>query len=147
MYGFDKPPPLPTTGEPLQFVSGPIALANCEASRPGSDSSNFALTIQDSGEWSVEHLEDASEQTGQTLLTKLSGLLDVKMPKPIYSGCHRWRYAKVTKPVIAGNSMTSECGRVAVAGDWVIGPRIEAAFLSGRQAFRQLSEAVHHGVS
>ena len=147
MYGFNKPPPLPATGEPLQFVGGPIALANCEANRPGSDSSNFALTIQASGEWSLKHLEDANEQTGQTLLGKLSGLLDVKMPTPIYMGCHRWLYAKVTKSFLPGNPITSDCGRVAIAGDWVIGPRIEAAFISGRQAFRQLSEAVRHGVS
>jgi len=37
--------------------------------------------------------------------------------------------------------LTSECRRIAIAGDWVIGPRIEAAFLSGLKAFAQLSEA------
>lgn len=147
MHGFREAPPMPATGEPLRFVSGPIALANSEANRPGSDSSNFALIIQASAEWSAEHLEDASEQTAQTLLAKLSDLLDVKMPTPVYVGCHRWRYAKVTKPVLPGNPITSECGRVAIAGDWVHGPRIEAAFLSGRRAFRELSEPVYRGVS
>ena len=62
------------------------------------------------------------------------------MPKPIYEGCHRWRYAKVTKPA-ATDRLTSECRRIAIAGDWVIGPRIEAAFLSGLEAFAQLSDA------
>jgi predicted NAD/FAD-dependent oxidoreductase len=140
MFGFDEAPPLPATPEPLQFDDGAIALANCEANRPGSDSSNFALTIQASGEWSARHLEDAGEKTGRTLLTELSHLLGVKMPKPIHEGCHRWRYAKVTKPA-ATDRLTSECRRIAIAGDWVIGPRIEAAFLSGLKAFAQLSEA------
>ena len=58
MFGFDEAPPLPTTLEPLQFDDGAIAIANCEANRPESDSSNFALTIQASGEWSAQHLED-----------------------------------------------------------------------------------------
>lgn len=140
MFGFDKAPPLPVTPEPLQFHGDVIALANCEANRPGSDCSNFALTIQASGEWSAQHLEDPGEKTRQTLLTELSQLLGVKMPKPTYEGCHRWRYAKVTKPATT-NSLTSECRRIAIAGDWVIGPRIEAAFLSGLEAFAQLNQA------
>jgi predicted NAD/FAD-dependent oxidoreductase len=63
------------------------------------------------------------------------------MPTPIYEGCHRWRYAKVIEPATPTSKLTSECGRIAIAGDWVIGPRIEAAFLSGLKAFEQLSEA------
>jgi predicted NAD/FAD-dependent oxidoreductase len=141
MFGFDEAPPLPMSSEPLQFDEGPIALANYEAHRPGSDRANFALTIQASGEWSAQHLEDASEQTGRTLLAELSSLLGVKMPTPIYEGCHRWRYAKVIEPATPTSKLTSECGRIAIAGDWVIGPRIEAAFLSGLKAFEQLSEA------
>ncbi len=139
MFGFTEPPPLPVTLEPFQFDDGAIALANCEANRPGSDSLNFALTIQASGKWSAQHLEDPHKETGRMLLTKLSHLLGVEMPKPIYEGCHRWRYAKVTKPA-APKRLTSECRRIAIAGDWVTGPRIEAAFLSGLEAFAQLSE-------
>ena len=140
MFGFDEAPPLPTTLEPLQFDIGAIAIANCEANRPESDSSNFALTIQASGEWSALHLEDSKEEIGRKLLIELSHLLGVEMPNPIYQGCHRWRYAKVTKPATTAK-LASECRRIAIAGDWVSGPRIEAAFLSGLEALKQLSEA------
>ena len=71
---------------------------------------------------------------------ELSHLLGVEMPNPIYQGCHRWRYAKVKKPA-ATAKLASECRRIAIAGDWVSGPRIEAAFLSGLEAFKQLNEA------
>jgi predicted NAD/FAD-dependent oxidoreductase len=47
----------------------------------------------------------------------------------------------VIEPATPTSKLTSECGRIAIAGDWVIGPRIEAAFLSGLKAFEQLSEA------
>ena len=74
-------------------------------------------------------------------MAELSSLVGVKMPVPIYEGGHRWRYAKVTKAATPNTKLTSECGRIAIAGDWVIGPRIEAAFQSGLRAFEQLSEA------
>lgn len=141
MLGFDEAPPLPMRSEPLQFDESPIALANYEARRPGSDRTNFALTIQASGEWSAKHLEDAGEKIGRTLLAELSSLLGVKMPTPTYAGCHLWRYAKVTKPATPNAKLTSECEMIAIAGDWVIGPRIEAAFLSGLRAFEYLINA------
>ena len=138
MFGFKEAPPLLTTAEPLQFDNGPIALANFEANRPGSHNKNFALTIQASAEWSTLHLEDSSKQTGRTLFSELTNLLGDQMPPPVYEGCHRWRYAKVTKSA-ATDRLTSDCGRIAIAGDWIIGPRIEAAYLSGLRAFEQLN--------
>ena len=35
---------------------------------------------------------------------------------------YRWRYAKVTKPATT-ERLTSKCRRIAIAGDWVIGPQ------------------------
>ncbi len=138
MFGFEESPPLPTAPEPIQFDDGPIALANCEANRPGSDGTNFGLTIQASAEWSALHLEDASKQIGRTLFNKLSNLLGIQLPPPVYESCHRWRYARVTRPATT-DSLISGCGRIAIAGDWTIGPRIEAAYLSGVRAFTQLN--------
>ncbi len=142
MFGFDEAPPLPRTQEPLQFDDGPIALANYEANRPGSDSTNFALTIQASAKWSSLNLEDTSERAASALLYELSNLLGLQMPPTAHQSCHRWRYAKVIKPADP-DKLISDCGRIAIAGDWIIGPRIEAAYLSGLRAFGQMTKAMH----
>ena len=60
---------------------------------------------------------------------------------PGYSAAHRWRYARVTTPAATDEARISTDRRIALAGDWLTGARIEDAWLSGRQAMSSLLEA------
>ena len=51
---------------------------------------------------------------------------------------HRWLYAKVTTAAPSAAPRLSHDGKLAIAGDWLGGPRVEQAFDSGRQASHHL---------
>ena len=62
------------------------------------------------------------------------------MPEVSYQSAHRWRYAKLAKAADEANPRSSLSGRLHLAGDWLIAPRIESAFISGEAA----ADAVLH---
>jgi predicted NAD/FAD-dependent oxidoreductase len=59
--------------------------------------------------------------------------------KIITSAAHRWLYAKVTTAAPSAAPRHSHDGKLAIAGDWLGGPRVEQAFDSGQQAYRHLN--------
>ena len=53
---------------------------------------------------------------------------------------HKWRYARVSKTPNKWNLRTNRKHKFALAGDWLVGPRIESAWISGRDAANSLLE-------
>ncbi|MFW5681305.1 MAG: FAD-dependent oxidoreductase, partial [Pseudomonadota bacterium] len=54
------------------------------------------------------------------------------LPEPTYATAHRWRYALAAEPV--GEPCLYDRSGLVACGDWCLGGRIEAAFLSGLAA-------------
>lgn len=52
------------------------------------------------------------------------------LPPRAYEAVHRWRYALVEKAV-GETFLLSADGRLGACGDWLIAPRVEAAWASG----------------
>jgi renalase len=53
-------------------------------------------------------------------------------PNPVYQAAHRWRYARVE--VETGPSfLFDRTASIGACGDWLQGPRIESAWLSGHK--------------
>ena len=50
--------------------------------------------------------------------------------RPTFAVAHRWRYARVTDP-IGEPFLRDPEARLTLAGDGLLGPRVEAAWLSG----------------
>lgn len=95
-----------------------------------------AWVLQASAEWSRVHLEDDRDEVERTLLAAFAQHGGVALPAVLATSVHRWRYAKAAMP----ERGPSECGafwnsdlRLGAAGDWFLGPRIEAAWLSGHR--------------
>ena len=83
-------------------------------------------------DWSVEHLESEREPIAEAGAEAFRSIVN-GAPTPISIAAHRWRHALVD--IAAGEPcLESRDGRFVAAGDWCLGPRIEAAWRSGSAA-------------
>lgn len=110
--------------------AGPIGWATCDGAKPGHDGRE-TWVVQGSPEWSRAHLEDEAAEVASRLLAALADATGSALPEPIHLSAHRWRYARSSAG--AGDAALWDPGTgIGACGDWLIGPRVEAAFLSGR---------------
>lgn len=87
--------------------------------------------VQARPEWSQQHIEDDPADVAAVLLENLAAALGCILPEPVTRSAHRWRYA-----MNAGLDLGAlwNAGRgLGVCGDWLLGPRVECAWLSGQQ--------------
>jgi renalase len=88
-----------------------------------------AYVVHAHADWSQAHLEDAPELIAQHLEQALRSYGD-NTPDLIFGAAHRWRYARVEVARGVGHLWDS-AQRIGVCGDWLSGPRVESAWLSG----------------
>jgi len=100
--------------------------------------------VQASAAWSREHLEQDREQVAQALLSHLRQRLD--LPEPVHVAAHRWRYARVERPVGEPCLLTAS-GRLGVCGDGVAGDGVGLALSSGATLAGRLLSHLHHHAS
>ena len=126
--------------EPLRDEAAGIALAVPEMTRSNQKSGAIApaLTIQATGAWSQQHLQNDPQMVIESLCHIWQNLSGKPLGKIITSAAHRWLYAKVTIAAPNDAPRLSHDGKLAIAGDWLGGPRVEQAFDSGRQAYHHL---------
>jgi predicted NAD/FAD-dependent oxidoreductase len=115
-------------------LDGPMAWAARERSKPGRPVVE-AWTLQASPEWTRAHLEDDATSVAATLSTAFRERFDA--PAPVHLAAHRWRYARVETAIGTAFTWDATLG-IGTCGDWRLGPRVEAAWRSGRA----LGEAV-----
>jgi predicted NAD/FAD-dependent oxidoreductase len=126
-----------TFAEPIgleaDFVKseGPIDVAfrnNSKAARPETET----WVVHGTQDWSESVLEDDPQDSATALLAAFSGLAG-PVPKPLWQSGHRWRYAFV-ETSLGVACLSGGNHRIAACGDWCLGARVEAAYLSGRAA-------------
>lgn len=107
---------------------GSIGWAARDSAKPGRGGPE-TWVIQAGPDWSAAHLEDARESVASALLDAFGKEAGLQMLTPTATHVHRWRYAR------SGEGGTSfhwnAARRLGLCGDWCIGPRVEAAWLSG----------------
>jgi photolyase PhrII len=132
MVSFQKPLSL---GFDAAFVHGsPLRWIGRNSSKPGRPGAE-SWVLHASPEWSEKHLELSREEVASRLLEALrqaAGALGggALAAEPEHLSAHRWRYALPTEPLAEPCLFDPEL-RIAAAGDWCGGPRVEGAFLSG----------------
>ncbi len=99
-----------------------------ESSKPGR-SSVERWTVQASAEWSQQHLEDESPRVQAKLLKAFAELTGIRA-EPGFAQTHLWRYAK-TLQAVGKKHLWDPKLQVGVCGDWLLGHRVEDAFVSG----------------
>lgn len=118
--------------------AGPITWAVRNNSKPGRPATE-AWVVQANATWSSDHLEASSAFIVDALKEKLEGAVGAALPDIAYSTAHRWRYALSSGTGLG--SIWNENLRLGVCGDWLLGPRVECAFLSGQALALQLTDA------
>jgi renalase len=118
--------------------AGIIGWAARNSAKPGRRGIE-AWVIQATAEWSVDHLEDSQATVVEALLSSLGTLAKQPLPEPVVAIGHRWRYARAK--AIDHGSLWNETARIGAVGDWLIAPRVESAWLSGRMLAARIGSA------
>ncbi len=126
MLAFAEPVPIT---EDIVRHAGIIGWAARNSAKPGR-SGPEAWVIQATSDWSTTHLEDSVDSVAERLHAALADQADRPLPTPIYRTAHRWRYARAT--ATDRGALWNAGMRLGAAGDWLLAPRIESAWLSGR---------------
>jgi predicted NAD/FAD-dependent oxidoreductase len=138
LMAFD--PPLELEGFDARSVDGgPISWLARNTSKPGR-AGRDAWTVHASPAWSIEHLEETPEVVAPLLLEAFRAVTGVGDVEPCYIEAHRWRYALVTEPVSEAALFDRGSG-LGICGDWCLGGKVEAAFLSGRALVKLVQES------
>lgn len=90
-----------------------------------------AYVVHANATWSKARLEDDPLEVAAALLDGLLNFSDSR-PNLVYTGAHRWRYAKVEVEQGPGFGFDAQ-EAIGVCGDWLSGARVESAWLSGQQ--------------
>ena len=89
-----------------------------------------AWVLQASAAWSQAHINDQPDDVGAFLMEAFEDLIPAGLPRAFYASVHRWREA-TADPSMAVEVIHDAESRVTLCGDWLRGPRIEDAYLSG----------------
>lgn len=99
-----------------------------ETSKPGRTGSE-AWVVHASSAWSRANLDLTPQQAADVLFSAFRVVVP-EAPQPIWLQAHRWRYAFVETPASSPFAWDADL-RLGLCGDWRIGARVEAAWLSG----------------
>lgn len=118
--------------------AGIIGWAARNSAKPGRTGTE-AWVIQATADWSRDHLEDEEPEVVDALLSALAGEAGRTLPEPVVRIGHRWRYARAR--AAHHGSLWNDAARVGAVGDWLLAPRIESAWLSGRMLAERIGWA------
>ena len=122
----------------------PLAWAARNTSKPGRPADGpDCWVLHASHEWSRDHLESDVTEAGTALTASFTAwckLLGEEPRKPLHVAAHRWRYA-LSAETDGPACMAATHAGLAVGGDWMLGGRIESAWLSGCAVAKALVSA------
>ncbi len=115
--------------------AGALAWAARNNEKPGR-SGPESWVVQADPAWSTTHLEADPVDIANRMLAALSSALDMDLPDPFLRAAHRWRFARATG--LGKDSLWNPAIRIGACGDWLLGPRVEYAWLSGVSLARRI---------
>lgn len=134
MAAFDAP--LPIEPDSIREQTADISWAARNSAKPDR-SGPESWVIQASAEYSREYLELDAEDAAQQILARFLAEHAAARVMPAYITAHRWRYA-MPRPNTAPRILWDDRQKIGAAGDWLVRPEVEGAWLSGKA----LAEAV-----
>jgi photolyase PhrII len=126
MLELEHPLPLPFDG--LFCNVGPLRWVASNGSKWGRLGQTCVAIA--SPDWSRRRLDDEADAIAAALTDAVVDVCGGEMPRILWSGVQRWRYAQPDPPLELGCLWDGALG-VGACGDWCLGARIESAWLSG----------------
>ncbi|MDP1570161.1 MAG: FAD-dependent oxidoreductase [Vicinamibacterales bacterium] len=130
LVAFDAP--VPVRFDAAFVLHSPLGWVAHDGMKPKRGRAD-TWVLHASASWSTAHRDDPADAVGPFLLNAFADLVPGTLPLPIHLSVHRWRYAAAELPAVTGPLVDRTLG-LAVCGDWCLGNRIEAAYLSGARA-------------
>ena len=115
-------------------VVGWAARNNAKPGRTGPES----WVIQATPAWSRDRIDADPDEVVCALLAALASELDAQLPTRIGTASHLWRFARSAQ---GGSGPVLEPDRLGACGDWLIGPRVESAWLCGMRLAEMIGAA------
>ena len=109
---------------------GAISWIARDSDKPGRGADKETWVVHASPAFTREHIKLTPDEARAALLGHFRALTGIAA-EPVYASAHRWLYALVEQAAGAPCLWNDEM-QIGACGDWCIGPRVEAAFESGR---------------
>lgn len=119
--------------------NSPIAWVACQNSKPRRVGPP-RYVLHATADWSRTHLEHDTSVVAGLLYAAFVEAFDIPGDLEAITVAHRWRFARVSRPLARSHVFDAELS-LGACGDWCIGPRVEAAWLSGRALARSIVDA------
>ncbi len=135
--GFSDPLDLPL--DAVFVRHGPLDWIARDASKPGRGSAETWI-LQSTPGWANAHLASEPQTVIDELLSAMQTVVGKQLPTPTFQHAHRWLYAR---PAVASDwgALAAPAQGLYTCGDWCLGGRLEAAWLSGQRAAKALLDA------
>jgi len=114
-----------------------ISWAVRNSAKPGRQGPE-AWLLQAQPDWTRKWLESDSQWVAEKLLDGLGEALGLALPMPIFATAHRWRFAMSSGT--GDGALWCPDKKLGACGDWLLGPRVECAWLSGRALAQKMLE-------
>lgn len=137
MLGFEAPLGLSWTA--LKSSTPPIGWMAVNSTKPGRPEP-YSILIQSDNEWAETHLEDDPDKVRSALLAAASDHAGTDLSAASHQVMHRWRYAATRTPAGAP-FLIDPALNLAACGDWCLGGKVEAAFLSASELADQFESS------
>lgn len=111
-----------------------------DSSKPGREPSPEVWVMHFSSLWTANHLDANDKLLQQQCLTLLRKLSPTDLPPVLDGFTHRWLYAR-SGPADTEIPQWDDSLRIGLAGDWILGDRLEDAWISGKRLAREMIEA------
>jgi len=135
-----------TVAAPAPFVTrrapdDPLAWIAQDSSKPSRlPGDAVSWVVQAGPDFSRQYLEGDGASIVHQMLPIFCDRLGIREDQVRHAAAHRWRYARVTA-ALGQPYLRSSDGTLYLAGDWCLGARIEAAWVSGTAAADDLLAA------
>jgi predicted NAD/FAD-dependent oxidoreductase len=99
----------------------------------------FSLIVNSSNKWADENIEEELEIIKEKMITSLRQIIDFDISNLSCQNIHRWRYANAALRT-GDKSLFDPNLNLGVCGDWLISGRVENAFLSGLDLYKNITQ-------